>query len=111
MTARPLFHVVLPEDWEAAQRLGTYPWSTRGLTLDDVGFVHLSYEHQVQGVIERFYADRPDAFAVVLDPASLGAEVRDEPADEGGELFPHLYGPLPLEAVVAVVDGDRADRG
>ena len=109
-SATQLFHVVLPEDWESAQRSGAYVWSTRGMTLEDVGFVHLSYEHQWLGVIERFYADRPDALVLVLDPALLGAEVRDEPAVEGGELFPHLYGPLPLDAVVAIADVGHTDR-
>jgi glutathione S-transferase len=108
-SADRLFHVVLPEDWEAAQRAGNYPWSTRGMTRDEVGFVHLSYEHQWHGVLKRFYADRPDAFALVLDSERLGAEVREEPAEEGGELFPHLYGPLPLDAVVAISDVGRTE--
>lgn len=99
-----LYHAVVPEDWEEARRLGEYRWSTRGLTFDDVGFVHLSHEHQYPGVLERFYADRPDSLVLVVDPERLEAEVRVEAsADAGGERFPHLYGPLPLDAVVAVI--------
>jgi glutathione S-transferase len=103
-----LFHAALPEDWEEAQRLGEYRWSTRGMRLDEVGFVHLSYEHQYRGVLARYYADRPDAVVLALDPERLGAEVREEAGVEGGERFPHLYGPLPLDAVVAVVGSDDA---
>jgi uncharacterized protein (DUF952 family) len=108
MTGRSLlFHVALPEDLEAAELSGEYPWSTRGTDRADVGFVHLSYEHQYRGVLERLYADRPDAVVLVLDPDQLGAEVRDEPGDVGEERFPHLYGPLPLRAVLAKLDGGR----
>jgi glutathione S-transferase len=99
-----LYHVALPEDWEAAEHDGTYPWSTRGLHVDDVGFVHLSYAHQWAGVIERFYGDRPDAVVLVVDPTRVDGEVRDEPAPDSGELFPHLYARLPIEAVVGRMD-------
>jgi glutathione S-transferase len=98
-----LFHIALPEDLEAAERSGEYLVSTRGMTVAEVGFVHLSYDHQYLGVLERFYADRPDAVVLVLDPDRLGAEVREEPGEPGGELFPHLYGPLPMGAVMAKV--------
>jgi glutathione S-transferase len=103
-----LFHVALPEDLEAAERSGEYLVSTRGMSVAEVGFVHLSFEHQYLGVLERFYADRPDAVVLVVDPDRLDAEVREEPGEEGGELFPHLYGPLPLRAVVAVTQDGRA---
>jgi glutathione S-transferase len=99
-----LYHVALPEDWEAAEHEGAYPWSTRGMRVDHVGFVHLSYAHQWAGVIERFYGDRPDAVVLVVDPTRLDGEVRDEPAPDTGELFPHLYARLPVDAVVGRID-------
>ena len=105
-----LLHVALPEDLEAAERSGEYLASTRGMSVTEVGFVHLSYEHQYLGVLERYYADRPDAVVLVLDPDRLGAEVRAEPGEAGGELFPHLYGPLPLDAVVAKMHIRRTDQ-
>jgi len=98
-----LFHVALPEDLADAERTGRYRMSTRGLTLEQVGFVHLAYEHQCRGVLERYYSDRPDAVVLVLDPERLESDVRDEPPAQGGEAFPHLYGELPLDAVLARV--------
>ncbi len=95
-----LYHVALPEDLDAAARSGSYAASTRGLTYAEVGFVHLSYAHQYRGVIERFYADRDDVVVLVLDPERLDAKVVEEAVEPGGEAFPHLYGPLPLEAVI-----------
>lgn len=105
-----LLHVALPEDLEAAEHSGDYTMSTRGMTVAEVGFVHLSFEHQYLDVLERYYADRPDAVVLVLDPDRLGAEVVTEAATDGGELFPHLYGPLPLDAIVAKMYVRRGDR-
>jgi uncharacterized protein (DUF952 family) len=96
---RPLLHIALARDWAAAQAAGEYRVSTRGLSLDDVGFIHCSAdEAQAAGVVAAFYADVDEPLVVLhIDPARTGAEVRVE----GG--FPHLYGPLPVDAVVAVV--------
>jgi glutathione S-transferase len=68
-----------------------------------VGFIHASYSHQVPATFERFYRDAGALVLLVIDPNRLeqaGVVVRPEPAPESGELFPHLYGALPLEAVV-----------
>ena len=99
-----LYHLALPEEWAEAQALGEYRRSTRGQSLDQVGFIHASYAHQLEGTRRRFYADLPRVRLLTIDPrrlAAAGVAVRPEPAPDGGELFPHLYGPLPLSAVVA----------
>jgi glutathione S-transferase len=98
-----LYHLALAEDWRLAKRQGSYPWSTRGLRLDQVGFVHASWRHQVAATYQRFYADNAAVVLLALDPqaiAAAGVAIRQEPAPDTGEFFPHLYGPLPLEAVV-----------
>lgn len=101
MTA-PLLHIALPDDWATAQQSGEYRVSTRGRSLDDEGFIHCSYPHQLLGVAGRFYGDVDEVLLLHLDPNRLGAEVRVEPAVEGGsELFPHVYGPIPVAAVTA----------
>ena len=94
--ARELFHVALPGDWEAAQQDGRYTMSTRSRTLAEEGFIHCSYADQLDGTLERFYADLPEVVVLTLDPELLDAEVKIE----GG--FPHVYGPLPIAAVVDV---------
>jgi glutathione S-transferase len=100
-----LYHLALTGDWHAAHAAGVYSISTRGRTLSEVGFIHLSLAHQVAATAGRFYSDLPTGAVKLLsiDPARLqeaGLNVRHEPAPGTGELFPHLYGPLPLEAVV-----------
>jgi len=103
-----LYHLALAEDWRACRASGAdYRISTRGQGLEAVGFVHLSQAHQVEATAARFYGDLPAGAVQLLwiDPLRLeaaGLEVRLEPAGPGGELFPHLYGPLPQRAVLRV---------
>ena len=78
--------------------------STRGRSLDDVGFIHCSTAEQVTGVADAFYSDDPLTLIVLelgVDAIEAsGTEVRWELA--GGELFPHIYGPLRPEFVVSM---------
>jgi glutathione S-transferase len=95
---QPLFHLALKGDWEQALETGTYQWSTRGMRLVEVGFIHCSWQEQVAKTFERFYADAGDVLLLEIDPTRLSAPLRAD-AIPTGELFPHLYGPLPIEAV------------
>jgi len=101
-----LYHLALARDWQAARAEGVYRLATRGRTLDEVGFIHLSHAHQVGPTARRFYGDLPRGELVLLhlEPerlAAAGLAVRHEPAPDSGELFPHLYGgALPLSAVL-----------
>lgn len=98
-----LFHVADASEWEAARAVGRYERSTRGLSLADVGYVHLSTAEQWPGVVERFYSDHHGELVLLtVDPARLSHPVRWEPPHpESDELFPHLYGPLEVAAVTA----------
>ena len=95
---QPLFHLALKGDWEQARETGIYQWSTRGMRLVEVGFIHCSWQEQVAKTFERFYADAGDVLLLEIDPTRLTAPLRAD-AIPTGELFPHLYGPLPIEAV------------
>lgn len=95
-----LYHIALASDWAAAQAAGEYRVSTLGHTLDEVGFIHASYAAQVAATADRFYADVTEPLVLLrIDPARLGCDVRAEAAVPGGELFPHIYGPIPAVAV------------
>ena len=102
-----VYHAALPDDWADAQRIGEYRISTRGLGLDAVGFIHAAHVHQLDGVIERFYGDLDELVILSIDTASL--IVVDEPAsDSSDELFPHIYGAIPVSAVIATNGWSRA---
>ena len=100
--AHRLFHAALPDDWVVAQAAGTYEISTRGRSLADEGFIHASYENQVERVVNAFYADVDELVLLVIDRDLLDVEVVDESptGDPAEEHFPHVYGPLPVAAVV-----------
>lgn len=96
-----IFHVALASDWQRAQVSGRYEMSTLGRTLRDEGFIHASHRHQVDGVVERFYAAVTDPLVLLaIDPERLGCEVREEAPPGTDERFPHIYGPIPVAAVV-----------
>ncbi len=101
-----VLHLALLPDWEQARASGRYEVSTRGLTLAQVGFVHASEPHQVEGVARAFYADVTDPLVLLeLDVAALedaGSPVRWEDVPGAPDPFPHVYGPLPVAAVTSV---------
>jgi len=97
-----IFHLALESDWLAAQAAGEYRISTLGRTLEQEGFIHASREDQWRATKQRFYADVPEALVLLeIDPALLTAELRIEEVPQAGDSFPHIYGPLNLDAVVA----------
>lgn len=91
--------------WDAAREHGEYRMSTRGRTLAQEGFVHCSTRSQLPSVAALLYGscEGPDELVVlVVDPARLDAPVRYEAPEPGAEKFPHVYGPIPVDAVVRV---------
>ena len=94
-----IFHVARAEDWRAARAHGTYRISTRDRTLEQEGFIHCSYAHQVAHVVSTYFHDVEDLLLLVIDPARVTAEIRVESAG-GAERFPHIYGPLNVDAVI-----------
>ncbi len=100
--AEPIFHLALPGDWAAAFATGEYRVSTRGATLDEVGFIHCSTQDQVAPTAQRFYGDLTELVVLTVDTDRVAAPVVAEPPNPASdELFPHIYGPLPVDAIVA----------
>jgi uncharacterized protein (DUF952 family) len=83
--------------WRAARATGVYLGSE--VDLAD-GYVHLSTAEQVVETAARHFAGQTDLTMLTVDGDRLGEALRFEPS-RGGALFPHLYGPLPVDAVVA----------
>jgi uncharacterized protein (DUF952 family) len=96
-----LVHICASDDWQLAKDLGVH----RPESLEAVGFIHLSTPEQLHLPANRLYAGRTDLVLLHIDPDRLTDPVRWEPgvpADPESMLFPHLYGPLPADAVTSV---------
>jgi glutathione S-transferase len=100
-SARWIYHLALAGEWRQAKAAGVYERSTRGQSLGEVGFIHASGADQVEATYGRFYADAGEVLLLTIAPDRLTAPVLWEPAPDTGECFPHIHGPLPLEAVLA----------
>ena len=99
-----LYHIARSEDWQKAKKAGVYRVSTLGKTLDEVGYIHMSFAPQVKMVADFIYKSTPNLVLLKIDPNMLTSEVRVEAAPDTEEKFPHLYGPLEVAAVVDVSD-------
>jgi glutathione S-transferase len=106
-----LYHITTAAEWAAAREAGEYRLSTRGKTLAEVGFIHSSYANQVTRVADAVYRGMPGLVLLVIDPAAVRAEIREEPLAGTGERFPHIYGPLDVDAVVDVLPFEPTERG
>jgi uncharacterized protein (DUF952 family) len=81
--------------WHEAERAGAFV----GAPVDRAdGYIHFSTAAQAAETAARHFAAQDDLLLVAVDAEALGSALRYEPS-RGGQLFPHLYGPLPLSAV------------
>lgn len=84
--------------WREAETAGRFT----GAPVDVAdGYIHLSTAAQVRETARRHFAGQDDLLLVAVDADALGEALRHEPS-RGGDLFPHLYAPLPLTAVLWV---------
>lgn len=91
-----IYKILAAALWAEAQSQG----ELRGAPIDLAdGYIHFSTESQMHETARKFFAGQRDLLLVAVDTTRLGPKLRWEPS-RGGELFPHLYAPLKLDAVV-----------
>ena len=103
-----IFHITSQTDWKEAQAHGVYT----APSLANEGFIHCSTLSQVLPVAENFYKGQTGLVLLVIDPTLLSSTLKWEPPSGGtppqgvpaSEMFPHIYGPINLNAVAKVVD-------
>ena len=97
-----IYHLALEADWSQAQAGGgDYRVSSIGRSLGDVGFIHCSFETQLQRVADAYYRGRTDVVLLSIDESKLTSPIREENTEGGTEVYPHIYGPLNVDAVVS----------
>ena len=92
----PIFHITTAAEANLAAKSGEYAPQAFGTE----GFIHCSYIHQVCNVANRRFKERTDLVLFEIDRTSLPHKVIDENLEGGEELFPHIYGRLPMSAVI-----------
>ena len=102
-----LYHIVSRAEFDAARGPGVYVPAA----FDREGFVHCSYLPQLVATANRIFAGRRDLIVLEIDPARLTSRIVDENLVGGAELYPHVYGAIPLEAVVRASDLPWTDAG
>lgn len=93
-----IFHIMGTEEWEAVRKLDRFSADS----LESEGFIHCSFAHQTEGVLQRFFPDRRNLLILEIDPALVSAEIRVEDTHGHSDGFPHVYGMIETAAVVNV---------
>ena len=95
-----IYKVISRQLWAEAERTGVF----RGAPIDlEDGFIHFSSATQVVETVAKHFAGQTDLLLIEVDAGRLGESLRWE-VSRGGALFPHLYGHLPLESVISIVE-------
>jgi uncharacterized protein (DUF952 family) len=95
-----IYHVVKQANWQKALELGYYEAASLAIE----GFIHASKKEQVEGVMERYYADDTDLLILHIDEGKLLAHFIFVLAPSVNEEFPHIYGRINLDAVVDITE-------
>jgi uncharacterized protein (DUF952 family) len=90
-----IYHATLPENWEYYKDRPSYQTES----IQTEGFIHCSYEKQLEGTLQRYFADAPRVVILTIETDKVFARVVEEPST-GGEIFPHIYGRLNHNAIV-----------
>jgi uncharacterized protein (DUF952 family) len=93
-----VYKIIAADLWHAAEGSGVFTGA--GIDLKD-GFIHLSTGAQARRTAQLYFAGQGNLVLVAIDEASLGDALKYEPSRDGDQ-FPHLYGSLPLTAVLSV---------
>lgn len=92
-----IYHITTPENWDRYK--GRPSFQTESLQTE--GFIHCSFDTQLEAVIKRYYSQRPKIVVLTIETDKLLAKLVNEPST-GGELYPHIYGRLNHNAIVNV---------
>ena len=95
MSQNILLHITSLAEWEEAKTFGEY--KSQGFAQEN--FIHCSYRHQILTVANRFYRGQDELVILLIDSSKINDSVIEENLEGGTELYPHLYGVLPIDAV------------
>ena len=95
-----MYRIAEMRDWEAAQASGYF--ASADLTTE--GFVHCCTAQQIASVANRYYQGREGLLLLEIDETKVYVPLKWEDLTNAGQLFPHVYGHIPLAAVTRCLD-------
>jgi len=104
-----IYHITSRAEWQRALEEGQYS----APSLNQEGFIHASTGEQVAGTANLFFQGQADLVLLVINTSLLRSEVRFDPVQTHGpeQFFPHIYGPINLDAVTEVLDFQPGSDG
>ena len=102
-----IFHITQRKDWDAAQTNGSF----RADSLSSQGFIHCSTQEQVIRVANTRFHGKTGLVLLLIESEKINQEIRYENLEGGTTLFPHVYGPLNIDAVVKVLEFQPTETG
>lgn len=102
-----IYKIMSRSEWEAFNKDGVFKGSE--VDLKD-GFIHFSTKEQTAETANKHFSSQNGLVLVAVDDKVLGEALTYEPS-RGGQLFPHLYAPLALDAIDSSTSFNPADNG
>ena len=94
-----ILHITKKDTWAKAQQEGIY----QADTLKSDGYIHCCQPDQLKGVLEKWFDGAEDLISLELDTDKVEAKIVYENLEEGEALFPHIYGPINLDAITRII--------
>lgn len=93
-----IYHITTKSDWAQAQIKGAY----EATALKEEGFIHCCEADQVDHIKTKYYTNTPNLVKLVIDTEKLKSQLVFEWSPSLEATFPHIYGPINIDAVVAI---------
>ena len=94
-----IYHITSVNEWNKAKMSNEY----KSQHFTEEGFIHCSYAHQLITVANRFFRGQTNLVLLVIDRNKITSQIIDENLEGGTDLYPHLYGLLPMDAVTDAI--------
>lgn len=94
-----IYHIVTPKVWEKFKDKDFY----EAESLQTEGFIHCSFRGQLEAVLQRYYSDAEKVLILEIETEKLVSKLIEEPST-GGEIYPHIYGAINREAIIAITE-------
>lgn len=102
-----IYHITTKEHWEEAEKKGEY----KHASLQKDGFIHASDRDELITTAELYFKDLPNLVLLAINPEMVTSPIKYELSPERNSLFPHIFGPLNVDAVVKVTPFSKNHQG